>query len=127
MRPYVFIVGWLRSRTTFRRRIVNAHPQIATALTRHNRDWRTEMSSEDVERSEAAGGGLLNELSYSRAIPRSWLEALEHASSIPRVLVQDPQWTDSGWLAPLPLANPRHNFGGAVRFQAAHRNGGRVR
>ena len=110
MNPYVFIVRCLRSGTTLLRRMVNAHPQIAIPLARHNRDWRTEMSSEDVERFEAAADGLLNELSYSPAIPRSSLEALEHASSIPSVLAQDPQWTDSCWLAPLPLAKPRHSL-----------------
>jgi hypothetical protein len=68
------------------------------------------MSSEDIKRFEAEAGGLLNEPSCSRAIPRSWLEVLEHSSSIPSVLAQDPQWTDSCWLVPLPLANPLHSL-----------------
>lgn len=110
MNPYVFVVACLRPGTKLLRRIVNAHPQIAIPLARHNRDWRTKISCKDVERFEAAAGGLLNVLSYSHAIPRSSLGALEQASSIPGILAQDPQWTDSCWLAPLPLANPRHSL-----------------
>jgi hypothetical protein len=33
------------------------------------RDWRTQMASPDLERFEAAAGGLLDELAYSRAVP----------------------------------------------------------
>jgi hypothetical protein len=56
------------------------------------RDWRTQMSSEDVERFEAGAGELLDELGYSRAIPLPRPEALEHASRIRNLLAQDPKW-----------------------------------
>jgi hypothetical protein len=44
------------------------------------RDWRAQMSAEDVERFEAAAGDLLDELGYPRAAPRPRPEALEHAA-----------------------------------------------
>jgi Sulfotransferase family len=34
------------------------------------RDWKKEMSAEDVERFEAVAGNLLDELGYQRAVPR---------------------------------------------------------
>jgi hypothetical protein len=46
------------------------------------RDWRTQMSSEDVERFEATVGGLLDELGYPRAVPRPRPESLEGAASV---------------------------------------------
>jgi hypothetical protein len=46
------------------------------------RDWRTQMSAGDVERFEAAVGGLLDELGYARVVPRPSSEALKHASRI---------------------------------------------
>ena len=46
------------------------------------RDWRTQMSSDDVERFEAIAGDLLNELAYPRAFPRLRPERLEDASRI---------------------------------------------
>ncbi len=53
------------------------------------RNWRTEMSAEDVERFEAAAGGLLDELGYPRAFPRPSPPALEHASGIRDLYVRD--------------------------------------
>jgi Sulfotransferase family len=46
------------------------------------RDWRTQMSTGDVERFEAAAGDLLEELSYERAVPNPSSEALEQAARI---------------------------------------------
>jgi hypothetical protein len=46
------------------------------------RDWRTQMSSEDVERFEAIAADLLDELGYPRAFPRLPPERLEDATRI---------------------------------------------
>jgi hypothetical protein len=53
------------------------------------RDWRTQMPAGDVERFEAAVGGLLDELGYARAVPRPSSEALKHASRIRTSFVRD--------------------------------------
>jgi len=58
------------------------------------RDWRSQMLAEDLERFEAAAGELLNELGYSRAVPRPRLEALEQASKIRAWLAQDSKWNE---------------------------------
>ena len=58
------------------------------------RDWRTQMPPEDVERFEAAAGGLLDELGYVRAAPHPRTESLEHASKIRALLARDPEWID---------------------------------
>jgi hypothetical protein len=50
------------------------------------------MPAEDVERFEAAAGGLLDELGYPRAFPHPRAEKLENASRIRSLLVQDPRW-----------------------------------
>jgi hypothetical protein len=46
------------------------------------RNWRTQMSAQDVERFEAAAGDLLDELDYPRAAARPRPEALEHAARL---------------------------------------------
>jgi hypothetical protein len=56
------------------------------------RNWRSQMPAEDVERFEAAAGGLLDELGYPRAVPRSQPERLESAARIRNLLAQDPNW-----------------------------------
>lgn len=53
------------------------------------RDWRRQMSAEDVERFEAVAGDLLEELGYSRAVPQPKREAQEHASIIYEMFTQD--------------------------------------
>jgi hypothetical protein len=53
------------------------------------RDWRTQMTALDVERFEAAGGHLLEELGYPRAVPQPGAEALEQAARIREVFVRD--------------------------------------
>jgi hypothetical protein len=49
------------------------------------------MTEEDVEKFEAATGGLLNELTYPRAFPRSRYERLQHASRVRHLFVLDPR------------------------------------
>jgi len=51
------------------------------------RDWRTQMSRDDVERFEAMAGDLLDELGCPRAFPRLRPGRLEDASRI-RALVE---------------------------------------
>ena len=63
------------------------HPWLP--ITPGLRDWRTQMAAEDVERFEAAAGDLLDELSYSRAVPRPKPEAQKHASLIYDMFTQD--------------------------------------
>jgi hypothetical protein len=46
------------------------------------RDWRTQISSEDVERFEAIAGAVLDELGYPRVFPQLRHETLEYASGI---------------------------------------------
>jgi sulfotransferase family protein len=58
------------------------------------RDWRTQMSPEDIERFEAAAGQLLDELGYPRAIPYPRPESLENAARIRELLAQDPKWVE---------------------------------
>jgi sulfotransferase family protein len=48
------------------------------------RSWRSEMSTEDVTRFEAAAGGLLDELGYVRGVPDPPPEAAEHARLVRR-------------------------------------------
>lgn len=53
------------------------------------RDWRTQMTVEDVERFEAVAGDLLDELGYPRAVPHPKREAQNHASLIYDIFTQD--------------------------------------
>ncbi len=46
------------------------------------RDWRSQMPREDLEKFEAAAGGLLDEMGYVRAFPRLRPKRLEDASKI---------------------------------------------
>jgi hypothetical protein len=55
------------------------------------RDWRSQMSPADVERFEAAAGGLLEELGYPRAFPRPSAKAMEHAARLRRAFSEDPR------------------------------------
>ena len=50
------------------------------------------MAGEDLERFEAAAGGLLDELGYERAVPHPRPESLEHAAKIRELLAGDPKW-----------------------------------
>ena len=58
------------------------------------RDWISQLPDEDVERFEAASGGLLDELGYPLAAPRLRPQSLEHASRIRDLLARDPKWID---------------------------------
>ena len=49
-------------------------------ITAGLRDWRCQMSAEDIERFEAASGDLLDELGYPRGAPRPRPETQEHAT-----------------------------------------------
>ena len=51
-------------------------------ITAGLRDWRSQMPADDVERFEAAAGGLLGELGYPRAVPHPSAARLEHAARI---------------------------------------------
>lgn len=55
-------------------------------VTQGLRDWRSQMSAEDVERFEAAAGGLLDELGYSRAVPEKSNESLSEATRVRELL-----------------------------------------
>jgi hypothetical protein len=54
------------------------------------RDWRTQMCAGDVERFEAAAGGLLGELGYERAVPNPSPDALEQAARIREAFTREP-------------------------------------
>ncbi len=49
------------------------------------RDWRSQMSPEDVQRFEAVAGDLLDELGYPRGADQLRAESLEHAATIRRL------------------------------------------
>jgi hypothetical protein len=53
------------------------------------RDWRTQMTPADVERFEAAAGGMLDELGYPRGVPQPRAEALRHASYVRELFLRD--------------------------------------
>jgi hypothetical protein len=52
------------------------------------RDWRAEMSAENVEQFEAMAGDLLDELDYPRAVPEPSAEACKLAGEIRSALVE---------------------------------------
>jgi hypothetical protein len=53
------------------------------------RDWRSQMTLDDIERFEAAVGDLLDELGYPRAVPDPPGEMMENASRIRNSFRQD--------------------------------------
>jgi hypothetical protein len=53
------------------------------------RDWRAQMSVEDLERFEAAAGDLLDELGYPRAVPQPRSETIAQASQIRELFIRD--------------------------------------
>jgi hypothetical protein len=53
------------------------------------RDWRSQMTLDDIERFEAAAGDLLDELGYPRAVPDPPGEMMENASRIRNSFRQD--------------------------------------
>ena len=60
-------------------------------ITAGLRDWRSQMSRKDVEKFEAAAGGLLDELGYPRAFPRLPPERLEEATRIRELFALGPR------------------------------------
>jgi hypothetical protein len=55
------------------------------------RNWKTQMPAEDVERFEAAAGGLLDELGYPRAFRHPRPDAVEHSTQIRNLLAKAPR------------------------------------
>lgn len=53
------------------------------------RDWRSQMPREDVERFEAVGGDLLDELGFTRAFPQLSSERVKRASIMHELFTQD--------------------------------------
>jgi hypothetical protein len=53
------------------------------------RDWRSQMTSEDVERFEAVAGDLLDQLGYPRAFPSPCPTSLQRAEEIRQRFTQD--------------------------------------
>lgn len=66
-------------------------PRAARPITPGLRDWKTQMSTEEEERFEAAAGDLLDELGYSRAFPHPQPDKVELASRIRNSLAKDPR------------------------------------
>ena len=62
-------------------------------ITTGMRDWRSEMTLDEVERCEAAVGDLLDELGYPRAVPRAANQHLEDASKTRSVLMTYRDWS----------------------------------
>jgi hypothetical protein len=56
--------------------------QVWLPVTQGLRDWRTQMSADDVERFEAAAGDLLDEFGYPRGGPDPSAEVLERAAEV---------------------------------------------
>ncbi|HEV2496027.1 MAG TPA: sulfotransferase [Terriglobia bacterium] len=56
------------------------------------RDWKSQMSREDIQRFEAEAGTLLDELGYSRDLPEPGQQLLENASRIRESFTRDPRW-----------------------------------
>jgi hypothetical protein len=78
------MVRYHEGRVTSDARLAEKHPGLQMPATPGLRDWRTEMPPEDVERFEAAAGGLLDETGYPRAFPRPSPAVLEHAERLRR-------------------------------------------
>jgi sulfotransferase family protein len=55
------------------------------------RDWRTQMTAEDVELFEAAAGDLLAELGYARTLANLRPEAMEHSAQVRNLLANEPR------------------------------------
>lgn len=58
-------------------------------IQRGLRDWRSQMSAEDIDRFEAVAGDLLDELGYPRVVPRSSPENLDRAVRVRGLLAGD--------------------------------------
>ncbi len=58
-------------------------------VTRGLRDWQSQMPAAEVDRFEAAAGGLIEELGYRRAVPRPRAAVLEYIARARDCFVQD--------------------------------------
>jgi hypothetical protein len=58
-------------------------------ITSGLRDWRSQMTLDDIERFEAAAGDLLEQLGYPRAVPDPPQEKLEEATRIRHAFTQE--------------------------------------
>ena len=65
-------------------------------ITTGMRDWRSEMSPEQIERFEAAVGELLDELGYPRVVPSAKNRNLEEAGRTRSLLMKYPDWSCMG-------------------------------
>jgi hypothetical protein len=72
------LIGKYEERSSRNPSHADKHPWMP--VTRGLRDWQSQMPPAEVERFEAAAGGLIEELGYRRAFPRPRPEALEHAA-----------------------------------------------
>jgi len=70
------------------------------------RNWRSQMPASDVERFEAAAGGLLGELGYPLTCPTPRLESLETAARMRDVLAQDANWIETASRPPVEGLKP---------------------
>jgi hypothetical protein len=55
------------------------------------RNWKSQMTPDQIESFEAIAGELLEDLGYPRAVPRLSSEALQHSSKIRECFAQDPR------------------------------------
>ncbi len=55
------------------------------------RNWRSQMTPDQIESFEAIAGELLEDLGYPRAVPRLSSEVLQHSSRIRECFAQDPR------------------------------------
>ncbi len=78
-------------------------------ITHGLRDWQSQMHHPEVERFEAAAGGLIEELGYRRAFPRARAAVREPAARARDSFVQDAlgqgYHVPVGWTAPGALSN----------------------
>ena len=83
------------------------------------RDWRSQMTLDDIERFEAVAGDLLDDLGYPRAVPNPPQEKLVNATEDPsRLHSRDP---DAKGMR-LPSALVSHESRAAISSLTAHRD-----
>jgi hypothetical protein len=58
-------------------------------ITSGLRDWRTQLAAADLDRFEAAAGGLLDELGYERGASRVTAASIEKAQRVGRLFAED--------------------------------------
>ena len=80
-----------------------AKPIAARPITQGLRDWRSQMSADEVGRFEAVAGDLLDELTYPRAFPNSACVSSPCTTAIRRSLGQDPVWLEHNAESQPPL------------------------